>query len=175
MIIVKVDMLYVLCFCAINFFGPQNSVAVELVTLSKRNALLSEQWPAWEWDLFSNSYSSVCLCRTTTVTLWVLSSVPLHSFLRSMYLTGNQRCASPMTVSMWCWTAWTGIQSMRFTWWQRISRDGRSPASAPSEQLQSPLPSQVLFPSTHPEHPHTHTQATELKRPPPVTRKEGIT
>lgn len=106
--------------------------------------------------IHTDDHSSVYLWRMTTVTLWVLSSVPLHSFLRSMYLTGNQRCASPMTVSMWCWTAWTGIQSMRFTWWQRISRDGQSPASAPSEQLQSPLPSQVLFPSTQPEHPHTH-------------------
>lgn len=72
-----------------------------------------------------------------------------------MCLTGNQRSACPMTVSMWCWAAWTGIQSMRFTWWQKISRASPSLASSPSEQLQSPPPSQVLLSSSHPEHPHT--------------------
>lgn len=79
----------------------------------------------------------------------------LYSLLRSMCLTGNQRSASPMAVTMWYWTAWTGIQSMRFTLWQKISRANPSPASCLSEQLQSQPPSQVLFSSSHPEHPHT--------------------
>lgn len=84
---------------------------------------------------------------------WVL--YPPHSFLRSSCLTGNQRSAFPGAVSMWCWAAWSGIQSMRFTWWQRISRASLSLASSSSEHPQSPLLSQVLFPSSHPEHPHT--------------------
>lgn len=61
----------------------------------------------------------------------------------SMCLTGNQSCASPTTVSMWCWAAWTGIQSTRFTWWRRISRASRSLASSPTEPLRTPLPSQL--------------------------------
>lgn len=126
------------------------------------NALLasSAHWPIWEWDDSQIIWNDPFLCACTkwpqshlVTQFWVLS--PLHSFLRSMYLTGNQRSACPVTVSMWRWTAWTGIQSMKFTWWQRISRASRSLPSSPSGQLQTQLPSQVLFPSSHPKHPHT--------------------
>lgn len=88
--------------------------------------------------------------------LRVLNCSFLNPFLRSVYLTGNQSSAFPVTVPISSWTAWNGTRSMRFMWWQRMSRANLSPVSSPSRQIQSPQLSQVLFPSYLPRA-STHT------------------
>lgn len=113
--------------------------------------IMRSLWIHLKWPL--------CACKEwahsrLVAQFWGYSA--LHSFLRSTGLTGNQRSAFPRAASMWCWAAWSGIQSTRFWWWQRISRASPSLASSPSEHPQSPLLSQVLFPSAHPPHTHTH-------------------
>lgn len=114
-------------------------------------------------SLWIHLKSPLCACKEwahshLVAQFWGYSA--LHSFLRSTGLTGNLRSASPRAASMWCWAAWSGTQSTRFSWWQRISRASPSLASSPSEHPQSPLLSQVL-PSAQPQHPHTSAPVHE--------------
>lgn len=177
MIIVKLNMLNVLCCCATNSFGPKNSAAVEFVTLLKRNVLLSEQWPAWDCDLFSNSYrwSFLCLPVQNDHSNALGFEFCPSTFLSQKYVSDwkpEMRLPNDSEYVVLNGLDWNTEYEVHVV---AENQQGRSEPGIRSIRTAS---EPTTIPGTIPIHPpraSTHTRATELKRPPPWPEKGGIT